>query len=1047
MDAQFSIYDASAGAGKTFTLVKEYLKILFEAPQVDAYKSILAITFTNKAVNEMKSRVINTLRGFAQPEIHDDFVTMRNLIAQETGLTHDEIQSKSERIFNHLLHNYAAFDILTIDKFTHRVVRSFAADVGLPPDFDLTLDMDQLLQVAVERIVEKTGEEPEITSVLLDFILQKSEDDKSWDVFQDLLKFSKLLKTENHIAEIQLLKDWNLSALSALQKTLKSKEKDIIEKTKSLGQEVLGMMEGRGLQPNHFFKSYVYNYFVKVSNGLVEPYHLFDKYMVSDESRYSKTTPAEAKNAVDELVAPITEIHDRIKELSTEYQWISVALPNLVPLSFLQLIQNELQLVQEEQNVVALATFNKIIHDELAEQPALFIYEKIGERYRHFFIDEFQDTSVLQWENLIPLIANALAGESNTGVKGTAMIVGDPKQAIYRWRGGRAEQFILLSQHENPFPNHQKALIPLTTNHRSVKEVIEFNNDFFKFASRYFENETYRELYESRSSQAVTSKQGGGVQIQFASADLTKEERFQWYLEQTYQTILNELACGFTKRDIVVLTRKNDQGIRVAQFLTEKKIDIISSESLLLAQAPEVKVLEHLLNYLNSKNTEALTEAFYHLHKIHHRPENIHDWISALLDSEKSNRLGEWISNQGFVVNFKELSSKPLYLLVDTLVQDVLKLEKSHAHVQFFMDFVWEFEKQMHQGLDAFLTQWELKKANLSIATSDALDAVRIMTVHKSKGLEFPIVIYPFVEEDFSRKVREYLWLNTPDDSWNLSKILVQESSKMNQLGDEAEQRFSSHLQEAMLDRMNILYVSLTRAEQKLYVFTNLEFTAKGELRQHTLSTFFVEYLQHKGMFENQEFIYDFGDIEVENKKEPKTTKNFHFKEASRKIPTQVIKIAPQEVLMWGSKTESARQWGNVWHEVMSKINNTEDIEKVLNQKINEGVLPTEVYHEMKETIVDLIGHPLLSGYFYDFDEVFNENAILLAEGKMLKPDRVVKKSDGTWGILEYKTGQRLEKHVEQINAYANVLAQMGKKVSSKTLVYINELQTAVEEV
>lgn len=1047
LQTQFSIYDASAGAGKTFTLVKEYLKILLNAPTIDAYRSVLAITFTNKAVNEMKTRVINTLQGFAQKEIADSYKVMRDMISHETGLTNGQIQDKSARIFNHLLHNYAAFDILTIDKFTHRVVRSFAADVGLPPDFELTLDMDQLLQQAVERIIEKTGSEPEITSVLLDFILQKSEDDKSWDVFQDLLKFSKLLKSENHLSEIQLLKNWNLESLGELQKNLRKQEKQIQAEVKQLGDEALKCIQDQGLEPNHFFRSYVYNYFVKVSQGLVAPYDLFDKYLVSPDSRYSKATPVFAKNAIDALADSLDEIHQKIKARSSDYQWISVALPHLVPLSFLHLIQNELALVQEEQNVVALAAFNKIIHDQLLDQPALFIYEKIGERYRHFFIDEFQDTSILQWENLIPLIANALAGESNAGVPGTAMIVGDPKQAIYRWRGGRAEQFISLSQNENPFPNHVKSLIPLTTNHRSTKEVISFNNDFFAFASKYFENDAYRLLYAERSFQHHTSKKGGGVQIQFAHPELTKDERFEWYLEQVYETIIKEIDNKFALSDIVVLTRKNEQGIRVAQYLTEKKISIISSESLLVAQADEVKVLENILRYLNSANVESLAEAFYLVHRLHKRDEYVHDWINEMLCHEREKTLRNWLEKQGFAIDLEKLKSQPLYLLVDDLVRYLLKIEQSHAHVQFFLDFVWEHEKMLQHGLDSFMTQWDLKKGNLSIAIPEHINAVRIMTVHKSKGLEFPVVIYPFVEEDFSRKIRDFLWVDTPDESWKLHKILVQESSKMASLSDKASLQFDTHQQEAMLDRMNILYVSLTRAEQKLYVFTNLELTTKGEFRQQTLSYFFVDFLQNKQLYDPGIFVYNFGAIDAKNSKISDAKKSIHFDENLNRISNSVIKIAPQEVLMWGSNAEKAIEWGNVWHELMSEIKGFDDVDAVITAKIKDGVLAQTMADALKQKIKSLTQMPELKDYFSNTLEIFNEKAIVLPGGQFLKPDRIVKKLDNTWGILEYKTGKPLHKHKEQIQGYAHVLQQMGHQVSNKTLVYINDLEIEVVEV
>src|SRR5690606_19483559 len=327
--------------------------------------------------------------------------------------------------------------------------------------------------------------------------------------------------------------------------------------------------------------------------------------------RSASKVPQNQKDLVDEIALDILSSLKNINQKTGKLFFYKAFLKNLTPLSVVNTVNQELLKIQQDQNILSISEFNNIIHKEIKEQPAPFIYEKLGDKYNHFFIDEFQDTSQLQWENLIPLIDNALAGQNDYGEKGSLMIVGDPKQSIYRWRGGKAEQLIDLSNQENPFSNPEKSVANLETNYRSFSEIIQFNNAFFEFLAHIFSKEDYKNIYLN-SPQKLNNNTGGFVNISFINEnDLIDNEeelsgKSDLYLKSVLETIQKAISQGFDYREIVILIRRNSEGVLIANHLTENNIPIVSSETLLISNASEVIFLINLLEFIKSKkNTQA----------------------------------------------------------------------------------------------------------------------------------------------------------------------------------------------------------------------------------------------------------------------------------------------------------------------------------------------------------------------------------------------------------------------------------------------------------
>ena len=1056
----FSIYDASAGSGKTYALVKEYLKIILVAPKNDAYRNILAITFTNKAVHEMKSRIVGSLSEFAKDEpsakaqdLMQDLVNgKRNENNPEEwseepiGLSIIEIKTKSQQIIKHIIHNYAAFDISTIDKFTHKVIRAFAHDLNLPMTFEVTLDTENLLIEAVDAIIAQAGEDETLTKLLIDFTMEKTDDDKSWDISREILETGRLVLNENNRNEITHFQDKSIAEFVEIKAKLSEACKDLEKQTIVFAEEALTLIDKNGIDTKSFSRGTFPNHINSIQQGKFNPknkmFHEFEDIAIN------KT--AKDRAIIENLIPEFLQILSKVYTAFEKINFYKAFLKNITPLSLLNTVSNELAKIQEEQNVLSISEFNAIIHREIQNQPAPFIYERLGERYRHFFIDEFQDTSEMQWQNLIPLIDNALSGQDDFGVKGTLMIVGDPKQSIYRWRGGKAEQFIELSKDQNPFNNPDKRLEHLDKNYRSYSQIIEFNNDFFIFLSNEFEHLDYKDLYENHSHQKTNDKTGGYVNISFIPKVETSEDpdtsgeetldKTDLYVLATLNTIQKTLKQGFQYKDIVILTRKRSQGIAIANYLTEQGIPLLSSETLMIQNATEVRLIIHLLKYLkNSSDLESKANFLQYLAKNSKDKLPIHDFIAQGMALFQETDFELWLMSFDVSLSFQNIRKKSLYEAVETIIAKFLNPKVSNAYVQYFLDIVLERDIRNQAGISDFLNFWDKNAEKFSIPSPEGTNAVRIMTIHKSKGLEFPVVIFPFAEEDYTRKPKDKLWLNAEEQDFGLPKVLIDNSSAVEGFGEEAAEVYNQKKQEELLDNINVLYVALTRAEEQLYVISNMNLSSKGELPKNNMCSFFINYLDNKVGFDENQLEYEFGNS-------MKLSAGKEHVDTSKTIPlvTEIlnpknIKIAQREALMWGTHQQEAIEYGNVIHEILSFVKTKNDVDLAITKSIENGLITFAQKETVFNTIQEIVNHSELGICFAEGNEVLNEQTIIQKEGATIKPDRMVLTKNKEVLLLDYKTGTHNVKYQQQLENYQTAIELMGYKVIKKALIYIGK--------
>lgn len=1035
----FSIYDASAGSGKTYTLVKEYLKIILLSNKNDAYRNILAITFTNKAVHEMKSRVVESLSEFAKDNPSEKALQLMQHINIETNLSVKSIQEKAKSIIKNLIHNYAAFDISTIDKFTHKVIRAFAHDLNLPITFEVSLDTENLLTEAVDAIIAQAGEDETLTNLLVDFTMEKTDDDKSWDVSREIMNTGRLILNENNREEITHFNTKTIAEFVEIKNKLTVLSEQIASETVKLATEALLLIEKKGIDLKSFSSGYFPKHLISIQEGKFNPknktYHVFEDIKINKSAKDGAI--------IESIIPQLLEFLESIYSKFEKCNFYEAFLKNITPLSLLNTVSNELAKIQKEQNILSIAEFNKLINEQIQNQPAPFIYERLGERYKHFFIDEFQDTSEMQWQNLIPLIDNALVSEDLQGERGSLLLVGDPKQSIYRWRGGKAEQFIELSKDKNPF-NVDKKTEQLETNYRSYSEVINFNNNFFRFLSKEFQNDDYKDLYLNHSHQKTNDKKGGFVSISFIPK-LDKEEleedtldKNELYLKATFQKIEVSKANGFRNKDIVILTRKKTQGTAIANFLTENGIPILSSESLLIGASSEVQCIIQILRYLkNNNDLEAKANFLYYLANNQQEQLPIHDFIFQGIELKNEKEFQMWLTQFGLDFSFENSRKKSLYEATETIIANVIPMPKRNAYVQYFLDIVLERDIKNQAGISDFLDYWHKNGEKLSIPSPEGNDAVRIMTIHKSKGLEFPVVIFPFAEEDFGKGPSEKIWLNADEELIGLPKALVDKSSNVEGYGKEAKKIYNQKKQEDLLDIINVLYVALTRAEEQLHVISAMNIKRDGSL-PNNLSSFFIDFLQDKG-FDQTNAIYEFGQakkISTDTKTEKITQV---IPQLSSTLNPKSIKIAQRESIMWNTKQQNAIEYGNTIHEILSFVKTKDDIDVAITKAIENGLMIFTQKEEVTKTIHEIVNHYDLIDFYAQGNKVLNEQTIIQKEGNLVKPDRMVLNANNEIYLLDYKTGSHLPKYKVQLDQYQNAIEAMGFKVVKKSLVYIGE--------
>jgi len=1030
--AIFEVYNASAGSGKTFTLVKEYLKVLLSADDIFTFQKILAITFTNKAAGEMKERVLSNLESFAEGEENDLFT----MISNEIAVDKETIQVRSKKIIDVILQNYSAFSITTIDSFTHKIIKSFAYDLGLSLNFEVEMDAVSLLNEAVDVLISKIGTDKKLTKLLIDYSLDKIDDDKSWDISRDLNEFAKVLLNEDDIHHFRELSKRKLEDFTDLKSKLYAHQQELKTSFSKIGESCLELIHAKGLEQKDFIRGTIPKFFADIKEKSVNFSFLTRSETIAkaidNHQYYSKSTTDAIAQDIESIVPQIIAFYEQAKEIYSQFLLNKLALKNLIPLAVLNNINQELESIKDESNIRLNSEFNQLISDNIKEQPAPFIYERIGQRFQHYFIDEMQDTSVLQWQNLIPLIDNALAQENSN-----LLLVGDGKQAIYRWRGGKAEQFISLgASEENPF-SIAKEVKHLETNYRSFSEVINFNNSFFQHTSNFLQNEAYKSLFLEGNTQLENKKKGGYVSLDFLEKEEVKENEEIKYPKKVLAHILalrNEFSLG----EICVLTRTKKDGIAVANYLSENEVPIVSSETLLLNTSTKVNFIVDVLKVIqNPGDQETRFEMLYFLHQHLNISDDKTSFLKKYVALE-NHEIFKGLEQYNVAFDIGRFNQFPFYEKIEEIVRGFQLLETSDAYVQFFLDIVLE-QQRKSTDINAFLDFWENKKDKLSIVAPESANAVQIMTIHKSKGLEFPVVIFP-CDVEIYREIKPKAWLNDlPESFGEFKELLLPFNKELGQVNARGLQIYEQRREELELDNFNLLYVALTRAVEQLYVITEKRISAKGVENTNYYSGVFINYLIHQNLWKEDCLHYSFGDKNrVSHLAQKESVAETHQKFISTSWQEHNVVLLASASKLWNTAQGEAIDYGNLFHEILSKIFTKNDVAPILNQYHQQGFIDDEQKKYMFQRINEIVTHPELRSFYAKDVIIYNEREIVDVDNQIVIPDRLVFKDDKVT-IIDYKTGVASNNHKQQLLKYAQVLQSMNFTVHYKLLVYIND--------
>ncbi len=1036
-NSPFKIYDASAGSGKTFTLVSRYLSILLTEKRLDAYQNILAITFMNKAVAEMKSRIIDSLRAFAEKDSAAKPSPLFKQVQSQTNLNAEEIQQKSKKILEQILHNYAGFEVSTIDGFTHRLLRTFAKDLDIPTNFEVEMDQETILTEAVDRVIAKAGKNKIITRALINFVIEKTDDDQSWDVSKDLFSISKLLINENNLPALLKLRGKSLTDFENFKKELNTKLAENEKALSHLAEGFFALLNQKGLENSNFNRSSIPNYFSKI---LAKELPALSKNKpkwqenIATHPHYKGAEKEAIKATMDAIQAEIVSLFEKTESLVIENSFLQDIAKDTSSLSLLAAIQEELEVLKKEYNAVLISEFNQTISKNIQGQPTPFIYERLGERYKHFFIDEFQDTSILQWQNLIPLVGHQLEM-----LEGSLMLVGDVKQSIYRWRGGRAEQFLRLSNQTDKNFSVVQEKISLQYNFRSAPQIIEFNNAFFTHAAQFLSKQEYQELFKNATQEIGKTNQTeqGYVNLRFLEAN-NVEEKNEVFPQEVYQIIQDLEEKNFAKKDICILVRNKKEGIAIANYLSQKDVPIISSETLLLNNAPEVRFIDTLLqlslqpddknlrfevlDFLFSQQTnKGLNHFQFQNNKLNL---SLPDFFKSL----------ESIGINFAIENFYNL---PLYDAVEYSLRSFGLANTSNAYLQFFLDTIYTYTQKHKDGIQGFVNFWQNKKDSLSISAPETIDAVQILTIHKSKGLEFPIVIYPYADEKINDTSREKIWIDLEED-FSIPTAQIRASQKLQHYKPVVSEAYQEVLEQTELDNLNLLYVTLTRAEQQLYILSTLDLSKNKIEKTEKFSGIFINFLKKQNVWEEDKSNYEFGKMPGANLQKEKIQTLSEDNLLNSSSPSaHNLEIVTKSGTLWESHAEKAIAEGNLIHELLKTVSYQEDVEKAVKNAIQTGLLLKTEAEQYLDLLQKVSLHPQLKQYFKKDYQVFTEKEIL-NQKKFKRLDRLCIKAKLAT-IIDYKTGSYSNTHTKQVNQYAKAIEEMGYIVDKKLLVYINE--------
>jgi len=1031
-----TVYKSSAGSGKTFTLVREYLKLVLLNP--GDFRHILAITFTNKATEEMKSRILASLLEIAEGNQGPMFQSIRESLGDR--LDDKGIRVRASEAYELIIHNYGRFEISTIDSFFSKVLRSFARELDLPLSYELEMNVSLALNESIDQLFRSLDDNKQVRDWLVSFANEQMESDKSWNVDQNIEKLGKSLFSEafqDGFREVDLDLDRVKALIAKMSKTVKIYEQQL----KAYGNEALDLLAQYSLVVEDFKggSRSVANTFKKLSRGDFALTNSFLKTVNGEDTWYTKTSPKVAE--IDALVAGrfgevSREIVKYIDDYQIEYNTARVLLKNMFSYGLLEELNKHLKDYRDEHNVMLISDNNLILKDILAEADAPFIFEKLGSFFKHIMIDEFQDTSNFQWSNLQPLVINALSEDNNV------LIVGDVKQSIYRFRGGNMNLLLSELQRDLGAFYTRDSEQNLADNYRSLSQVVSFNNQLFSELPKAIgqhESIIDTELFErayAHHHQDAKGADGGFVRVRFYEKDEVPWKTAA--LSDLIDIVKTNQSQGFELSDFLILVNANGEIPDIANALLAERIPFINGESLKITQSDLVVFVLEVFRYLQSDYDEILS---LNLIRLYHQLSG-QDAQQVLLRSRDDRMsLEEAAFPKAFLDQKHQLRQQSLFDLVSEVLLIFGFADHADVYIQQLQDVILEQTQKGINSINTFMEWWDNEGYDTTVSANEKTNAVRIMSIHKSKGLEAPIVLIPFTHWSILPPVRHQFWTrDLPLDYLDLEFVPL-DYSKRSLSNSYFAEAFYQESKEFVLDVLNKSYVAFTRAREKLYIGApNGELKGRNAVPSNIQSLLWqiLPDLDGKESQESTYVDYTFGTSEAKlgAREEKGNAIGMRVYPSSSYLQKLTIRNDSERFFML-QETEDAQNItiGNQVHEVLSAISTGEDLEPVLKQMQQAGELDEQAAANVSSRIKKLFNDPLIAPWFSDGFEVLNEREIW-HDNRIHKPDRILTQGKKAI-VIDYKKEKEGESHHDQVRRYMKAMKALGYEEVEGHLIYV----------
>ena len=1054
-----TIYRASAGTGKTHKLTGEYLKLLFAGQ--DMHARILSVTFTNKATEEMKSRIIKELYQLASGKKSNYLEDLTQNKPEKEHL----IRNQARNILIRILHDYAAFNISTIDHFFQQTMRAFIREIGLQGNYRVEMDTDLVLSEAIDSLLADLdkADHKDLLEWLLRFSENKVEKGETWDLRKEIRTLSNELFKEKFKAYSDLInKDIeNKETLDNYKKTLFAIIHSTEAEAKQIGKEALSILSSYNLHPSDFKggnRSSVF-FFERLTKGVLkEPTDSFKKLAEGNEACYTKKTPQDKIQAIEQALQGglgkcIEQVISFFNNLTNYYTAREIS-RNYYTLGILTDISIQIKTWREEKNRMLIADTTELLNRIIGDSDIPFIYEKTGTRIDHYMIDEFQDTSEMQWRNFRPLIKESLA------YRRANLIVGDIKQSIYRFRNS---DWTLLDEHVvHDFSADEINDKTLSENWRSHRNIVEFNNTFFTIVPALLQQIYNQGLEESalkpeqrsmysekiisaydKSLQKVSppflSKEGH-VRVEF----LPDEEDKSWKEESMLRlpSLIEQLQeNGFELRDIAILVRTRAEGMSVADTLLSYKethsgpdnpfsYDIISEDALIICSSSAVRFIVSMIQYISKPDDPIIGQFTQMAYAVMHRKKYANTDTGQISANIRHSFAPEIFHT------IRQLSHQSFY----EMTEGIYRLFKSDIpdneliFVQAFLDMVADLVEREPIDTDKFLKWWKETGIRGKIATPDSQNAIRILTIHKSKGLGFKAVIIPFGDWDVDQKSGSIVWCHPENAPFDQLKLVPVSYSKELNKTHFANDFYQEKLH-AYIDNLNALYVAFTRAKEELIIFT----PNKDAKRTKTISKLIWESMQIPEInlvnedipirtftdgFQPEQDIFEWGAWWHTSPEKQQSATEIKMNGIPSILPDQRIHLRLHR--KGGFFDDKQRRYGLLMHDLLSEIQTINDIQTAVSNKESTGEINKSESKEMIERLQNLLVQPEVKCWFNGSMQVMNEAEILFDNGKSRRPDRIMLKK-GQVIVVDYKFGDQKDlRYFFQLKRYQNLIKKMG---------------------